>query len=335
VTGFVFPRMLIAEIGSVHDGSFGNARELVKLAVDCGADMVKFQMHVAEAETLADAPMPPYFKSEPRYDYFRRTAFSFEQWADLKQLTESLGAVFTASAFSSAAVAILERLGVTMHKVPSGDVNNLPLLRDVAATGKPVLLSSGMSTWAEIDGAMALFRDAGSPVLLMQCASAYPCPPEEVGLNVLAEMRVRYGCPVGLSDHTAGISAAVAAVALGAVAVEKHLAFSRLMYGSDARHSLEPAEFRALSRAVRETWSMLDSPVDKGSCEKYSDMKRIFEKSIVTTVPLHEGVRLREEHLDFRRPGDGIPAALYREIVGRKVRRALPAGHKLSEADLE
>jgi N,N'-diacetyllegionaminate synthase len=324
---------IIAEIGSVHDGSFGNAIKLIEAAADCGADAVKFQTHIAEAETLADAPMPSYFKGEPRMTYFRRTGFSPAQWKELRAACERCGVTFLSSPFSLEAVDLLEDVGVAAYKIPSREVSNLPLLAKVAATGKPILLSSGMSNWTELDAAVAALR-TGGPITVLQCSSAYPCPPEAVGLNVLAEMRARYALPVGFSDHTNGPAAALAAAALGATVIEKHFTFSRLMYGSDAANAMEPENFRALARGLRDIWTMLAHPVDKSDASKYSDMKRIFEKSVVTAGALAAGHALSENDLAFKKPGDGIPAARWRELLGRRLRDATPADHKLSFVDL-
>jgi N,N'-diacetyllegionaminate synthase len=316
------PRLtLLAEIGSVHDGSFGNAVKLIEAAARCGADVVKFQTHIAEAETLADAPMPPYFKGEPRMEYFRRTGFTLAQWLDLKACAAACKVGFLSSPFSEAAVDLLEEVGVDAYKIPSGEVSNVPLLERVAATGKPCYLSSGMSDWAELDAAVAALRPGG-PLTVLQCSSAYPCPPERVGLNVIAEMGQRWGLPVGFSDHTLGPAAAIAAVAVGATVVEKHFTFSRLMYGSDAANSMEPAEFTAFAGWLRETASMRDATVDKADATPYRDMKRIFEKSVVTARPLAKGHVLTRADLAFKKPGDGIPAARWKGVVGRAVRRA-------------
>jgi N-acetylneuraminate synthase len=327
-----FDNSIVAEIGSVHDGSFGNAIKLVEAAGRCGADAVKFQTHIADAETLANAPAPAYFSTEPRVDYFRRTAFTEEQWGRLRETAQGAGVAFLSSPFSREAVDLLERVGVAAYKVPSGEVSNTPLLERIAATGKPVLLSSGMSNWAELDAAIAILKPAG-PCAVLQCASAYPCPPEQVGLNVLAEMRARYDLPVGLSDHTRGPAAAFAAAALGAGIIEKHLTFSRLMYGSDAANAMEPEDFRVMAQGLRDIWTMLAHPVDKNDVTPYAEMKRVFEKSIVTARPLGEGHALQRSDLAFKKPGDGIAAARWRELIGRRLRRAAGADHKLSFDD--
>ena len=253
---------IIAEIGSVHDGSFGNACQLVKVAAAAGADVAKFQTHIAEAETLRDAPAPAYFRGEPRWEYFKRTAFSEQQWMGIKLACENAKIEFLSSPFSEQAVDLLERVGVGSYKIPSGEVTNLPLLERIAATGKPVYLSSGMSNWAELDAAVAVLRKGG-PLSVMQCASAYPCEPERAGLNVICEMARRYGLPVGFSDHVEGFAAALAAAALGATVIEKHLTFSRQMYGSDAANGMEPSDFEKYCRGLRDVWSMTGHPVDK------------------------------------------------------------------------
>lgn len=323
---------VIAEIGSVHDGSFGNACKLIELAQACGADVVKFQTHLAEAESLPNAPSPPYFKGEPRMQYFKRTSFSPEQWRTLREQADLAGIGFISSPFSLEAVDLLEAVGVAFYKIPSGEVTNLPLLERVARTGKPAVLSSGMSSWAELDAAVAVLR-SGGPLTVMQCSSVYPCPPERVGLNVLTEMQARYGLPVGLSDHTGGVAAAVAAVTLGAVMVEKHLTFSRAMYGSDAPHSMEPDDFRAFVAAIRATSAMLAHPVDKADVGAFADMKLIFEKSLVTRQPLPEGTVLEFSQLAFKKPGDGIRAADYARWLGRRLARPVPEDHQLAPED--
>jgi N,N'-diacetyllegionaminate synthase len=324
--------LIIAEIGSVHDGSFGNAVKLIEVAAAAGADAVKFQTHIAAAETLRDAPMPSYFKGEPRFEYFERTGFSRAQWKELKRRCDDNKVLFLSSPFSLEAVDLLEEVGVGTYKIPSGEVSHSPLLERVRQTGKPVLLSSGMSNWSELDAAVTTLK--GSPLTILQCTSAYPCKPEEVGLNIIAEMAARYGCPVGFSDHTMGYAASFAAAAAGATVVEKHFTFSRAMYGSDAKHSMEPEEFRIFTQGLKDIWKMRASPVDKDDVRPFAEMKRIFEKSVVLRRAGSEGTKLALDDLVFKKPGDGIPAARYREVLGRVLSRDLAADHKLSWEDL-
>jgi N,N'-diacetyllegionaminate synthase len=327
-------QQIIAEIGSVHDGSFGNALKLIEAAATCGADAVKFQTHIAEAETLEDAPSPEYFSAEPRYEYFLRTGFDKDQWRKLKAHATKNGVAFQSSPFSIEAADLLEETGVDAYKIASGEVTNLPLLKKIASTGKPIILSSGMSDWQELDAAVDALA-GGGPVAILQCSSVYPCPPEQVGLNCMVEMADRYKLPVGFSDHTRGIAAAVSAAAMGASIIEKHFAFSRLMYGSDAGNSMEPDEFKFFASAIREAWAIQDNPVDKSDIAIYQGMKSIFEKSIVAACEIKAGTTIEYHHLAFKKPGDGISASEYNNIVGRQATRDLSIHHKFSRTDIE
>src|SRR4051812_8657914 len=172
-----------------HDGSLGNAIRMAEVAAACGADAVKFQLHDAAAETTRDAPSPPYFKRESRWEYFQRTAFDDDQWRTLREACDAAGIEFMCSSFSVEAADRLEGAGVKRHKLGSGEITNLALVRRVAASGLPVILSSGMSSWEELDAAVAAAREEGAELTLLQCTSAYPCPPERAGLNVIAELR--------------------------------------------------------------------------------------------------------------------------------------------------
>lgn len=329
------PVQIIAEVGSVHDGSFGNALKLIEAAAACKVDAVKFQTHIAEAETIRNAPMPPYFKGEPRYEYFQRTGFSEEKWRELKAHCEAQGVRFLSSPFSNEAVDLLERVGVDSYKVGSGEITNIPMLECIAQTGKPVLLSSGMSTWAELDEAVNTILKQHDRIMVLQCTSEYPCPYEEVGLNIMLEMKARYKLPVGLSDHTLTNYASLAAVMMGATVIEKHFTFSRLMYGSDARHSLEPAEMADLVNGVRACEVMLTAQVDKDAMAgRLRDMKDIFEKSVVALVDIEPETVLTREMLGIKKPGTGIPARQYNDVIGRRAARKIVKDTVLQEADL-
>jgi len=279
--------------------------------------------------------MPPYFKGEPRIGYFKRTAFSIEQWRELKVHAEERGLVFLSSPFSIAAVEMLEELGIAHYKVPSGEVTNLPMLEVIAQTGKPVLLSSGMSSWEEIDEAVETIRKYHNNLTALQCTTEYPCPPEQVGLNVMQELRERYRCPVGFSDHTSTIYAPLAAVTLGASVIEKHLAFSRRMYGSDARNSLEPHEFADMVRGIRTIETILANPVDKRDVGRFATMKETFEKSLVSVVDIPAGTVLIREMIGEKKPGTGIPSRRLCEIVGSRAKRDIACNTLLILEDLE
>ena len=330
--------MIIAEIGSVHDGSFGNAQKLIEMVAQAGADAAKFQTHIAEAETTRDAPMPPYFKGEPRFEYFERTGFSLEKWHALKAHCDENGVEFISSPFSVEAVELLEKVGVARYKIGSGEMTNIPLLNAVAQTGKPVILSSGMSSWAELDEAVNTITRRHNLVTVLQCTSEYPCEYEEVGLNVMLEMQTRYNLPVGLSDHTLTPWAAIMAVTLGATVIEKHVAFSRLMYGSDAKHSVEPPELKALVEGIRAVETMRDSPVDKDAKVRAANiqmMKDIFEKSVVSVGAIAAGSVFTTANLAVKKPGTGIPAREFERVLGRRAARGIAADVLLKSSDIE
>ena len=324
--------LIIAEVGMTHDGSLGNAIRMAETAAECGADAVKFQLHDAAAETTRDAPSPPYFQHESRYDYFERTAFTDDQWAALQEASQAAGIEFLCSCFSVEALERLEALGVARHKIPSGEVTNLELVRAAAATGKPVLLSSGMSTWEELDAAV---EAAGPEVTVLQCTSAYPTPPERVGLNLLADLRERYDRPIGFSDHTRGPYACFAAVTLGAAVVEKHFTLSKDMYGPDASLAAEPHELEELVDGIREIEAMLASPVDKDDLSVLGEMKQVFEKSVVSTREIPAGAEISREMLAAKKPGSGIPARRLPELIGRRARKNIPADTLIREDDVE
>lgn len=325
---------IVAEAGIGHDGSLGNAIRMAEVAAAAGADAIKFQLHDPPAEMVKDAPAPSHFTSESRWDYYERTAFTDEQWARLKESCDAAGIEFMCSAFSVEALERLERIGVARHKIPSGEVTNLELVRR-AADARPVILSSGMSSTEELDAAVAAAAERSADVTILQCTSHYPCPPARAGLNLLAELRERYGKPVGFSDHTVGPYAAFAAVALGAVAIEKHFTLSNEMYGSDARFAAEPAELRQLVDGIRAIEKMIASPVDKDDLGTLRDVKKVYEKSVVSVVDIPAGAEIAREALRAKKPGTGIPAARLQEVVGRRARITIPRDHVLVEGDVD
>jgi len=228
----------------------------------------------------------------------------------------------------------LERIGLDRYKVASGEVSNTPLLERIAKTARPTILSSGMSSWDELDTAVATLR-VGGPLELMQCTSEYPCPPEQVGLNVMKEMRDRYRLPVGLSDHTIGLGASIAAVALGATAIERHFTLAKTLYGPDASMSLEPHELAELVAEIRAVSRIARSPVDKSDVAQFSEMKRIFEKSVVAIRAIEAGTIIDSGMVAAKKPGTGIPARRLHDVVGRRARRAIDNDAVLNDDDVD
>jgi len=328
---------IIAEIGNLHEGSVSLAKQIIKSAIECGADAVKLQTHIFEAESLPDAPNPPYFKEESRGSYFKRTAFNLEEYRELKRFCEKLGGKFISSPFSIEAIELLTKVGLEIFKVPSGEVSNVPYLEKLAKTKKKILLSSGMSSWEELDVAVRTLRENGCQSLtILQCTSKYPCPPEEAGLNVISELKKRYKLPVGFSDHTLGYSIPIAAVVLGAEVIEKHFTLSRLMYGSDAKFSMEPAEFKILVNEIRNLEKGLNHKVNKDlMAKRLKNMKTIFEKSIVAARNLKRGIKIKDKDLAYKKPGDGILAKDYKKVIGKVLKKDVKKDYKFKWQDFE
>jgi len=308
---------VIAEIGMTHDGSMGLARKLTESAIDSGADVIKYQWHIAIEETVQNAPSPTYFKGESRYDYFTRTEFSTTQFKELVELCKKNNVVPCVSVFSNESVKRAIEAGFEVIKIPSGEVTNIPMLRIVAKTGLPVILSSGMSNWDELSKAVDIFKNSGTDLCVLQCSSMYPTPSEKVGLNIIQQISKKYGTCVGLSDHTLSAATAVAAVTLGARVIEKHFTISKKLYGPDARFSLEPNEFRQLVNDVKFVAKAVSSNIDKDDLSAYEDMKYIFQKSIVASKKIKKGERISMDNITFKKPGNGIPASEVDLILGK------------------
>ncbi len=327
----------MGEVAQTHDGSLGAAHAYVDAIAGAGADAVKFQTHIAAAESSPSEPWRVKFSPQDatRYDYWKRMEFTEDQWRGLAQHARERGLIFLSSPFSFEAVDLLERIGVPAWKVGAGETTNLPMLERMAQTGKLLILSSGMSTWAELDAAIACARQHDAPVAVLQCTTAYPCPAEKLGLNVIAELRQRYSCYVGLSDHSGTIYAGLAAVALGANILEVHVTFSRECFGPDVIASVTTSELRQLIEGIRFIEKAAVNPVDKEAMAAELDaLRRTFTKSVVARVDLPAGATLREEDLTIKKPGTGIPAARLRETAGRKLRLAVKADQTLQESDL-
>jgi len=332
------PCLVIAEIAQGHDGSLGTAHAYIEAVAKTGVDAIKFQTHIAAAESTPEEPFRVHFSRQDatRYDYWRRTEFTESQWHALLEHAVSCGLIFLSTPFSFEAVDLLERVGVPAWKVGSGDVNNLPMIEHMAKTSKPVLLSSGMSSWSDLDAAVKKVREFSTPVAVLQCTTAYPCPPEQVGLNVLAELRRRYDCPVGLSDHSGQIYAGLAAATLGTNVIELHVVFSRECFGPDVPASVTTTELKQLVDGVRVIEKALANPVSKEAmASDLSDLRSIFGKSIIVARHLLPGHLLTEADLVLKKPGIGLPPSRLREVLGKRVGREMMAGALLSEEDLE
>jgi len=330
--------LVIAEIAQAHDGSLGTAHAYIDAVAKAGADAVKFQTHIADAESTPNEPWRVKFspQDETRYDYWKRMEFTEAQWHGLKQHAEERGLKFLSTPFSIEAVELLRRVGVFAWKVASGEVSNIPMFEAMVAAGLPFLLSTGMSTLAEIDAAVEKIKVAGNSLFVLQCTSMYPTPAERVGLNLIPFFRERYNCPVGLSDHSGAIYSGLAAAALGIDVIEVHVIFSRETFGPDVPASLTTAELRQLVEGIRFIETANANPVDKDAiARELRDMRNLFTKSIVAARDLPAGTRLEAQHLTTKKPGTSIPAADWHAVLGRRLVRDVAEGSLLSYSDLE
>jgi N,N'-diacetyllegionaminate synthase len=330
--------LIVGEVAQSHDGSLGLAHSFVDAIADAGAGAVKFQTHIAAAESTSREQWRVKFSRQDRtrYDYWKRMEFSEDHWLGLKRHANERGLLFLSSPFSIEAIELLERVGVAAWKVASGEVSNLPALEKMIDTGRPIIFSSGMSTIAELDAAVNRVKAAGLPLAVLQCTSYYPCPPERVGLNMINALRERYDCAVGLSDHSGFIYPGLAAATLGADVLEVHITLSREMFGPDVPVSITPPELRQLVEGVRFIERMNATPVNKDDmAEHLTPIRNLFTKSVVARIPLKAGTLLCSDHLAIKKPGTGVPASSLPAILGHRLLRDLAADEMLAEADIE
>jgi N-acetylneuraminate synthase len=332
------PSYLIAEVAQAHDGSLGFAHAFVDAAAAAGADAVKFQTHFADEESTRDEPFRVKFSRQDasRFDYWKRMEFTDEQWAGLAEHAREKKLSFISSAFSMRAVELLESLGMPAWKVASGEVLSPGFLQRLAATGKPVLLSTGMSPYREIETAFQVLRETGAPVAILQCTSRYPTALQDVGLNVIDELRRRFACPVGLSDHSGQIYPAIIAMARGANLIEAHITLDTRMFGPDVSSSLTVEEFSLLS-GTRDALAVIDAhPVDKDAmAEAMAGMRELFQKSVAAKRSLPAETLLTRDMLTTKKPATGIPAGDIDRVVGRRLARAVAPDRVLNWSDLD
>jgi N-acetylneuraminate synthase len=328
---------IIAEIAQAHDGSLGIAHSYIDELAACGVDAVKFQTHIAEAES---SPFETFrvkfsYEDDTRFDYWKRMEFTLEQWKGLKKHCDEVGVEFISSPFSCAAVDLLEMVGVQRYKIGSGEMTNYLMLEKIARTGKPIILSSGMSDYQELEECMAFLKPFGNELSLLQCTTAYPTQPEQWGLTEIPKLKERFGIPIGYSDHSSDITACIAATALGADTLEFHAVFDKRMFGPDAKASLNLDEIKQLVLAVRKLEKSMNYNSDKTDVSSYKDLKTLFGKSLAVNKNLSKGHVLTFEDLESKKPGNmGIVAKDFPVAIGKKLTKSLMQWEFLKPEDI-
>jgi len=328
---------VIAEIAQAHEGSLGIAHSYIDAAAGTGVDAIKFQTHLAEAESSEFEPFRTKFSYEDqtRFDYWKRMEFTEEQWLGLKQHCDDKGIEFISSPFSNAAVELLERIGVQRYKIGSGEVSNFLMLEKIARTGKPIILSSGMSSYEELDQTIAFLNKRNCELSILQCTTSYPTKPEDWGLNVISELKSRYALPVGFSDHSGDIYAGLSAAALGAELLEFHVVFDKKMFGPDATSSLDFEQVKKLMEGLKQLATANAHLADKTDNSRFTELKSIFEKSLAVNRALPTGHIIQFEDLEAKKPkGRGLDASQYESVLGKALKHDLEAWAFLNTSDL-
>ncbi len=317
--------LIIAEAGVNHNGSLELAKKLIDVAKECGVDIVKFQTAKLESLVSKCAPMAEYQKNnigqvKSQKDMLKELLLSFDDFVELKKYCDEKEIEFLSTPFDIDSIYFLDDM-VSVWKVPSGEITNLPYLIEIAKTKKPVILSTGMSEMYEIEDAVRVLRQNGTEkLILLHCNTQYPTPYEDVNLYAMNQLKEEFGVEVGYSDHTPGIEVPVAAVAMGATVIEKHFTLDKNMEGPDHKASLEPKELAEMVRSIRNIEKALGSGIKKPSDSEKAN-KAVARKSIVASRKIEKGEIFTEENLTTKRPGNGISPMKWFEVLGQTATR--------------
>ncbi|MES9692912.1 N-acetylneuraminate synthase [Bacillus toyonensis] len=327
---------IIAEVGVNHNGSMDLAKKSIDLAVEIGADAVKFQTFKTEKLVSKFAPKADYQTAntqskESQMEMLKRLELSFNDFRELKVYCEDKGIDFLSTPFDEESAHFLNEIGVSAFKIGSGDLNNTPFISFLDTFKKPILLSTGMSELKEVEETLAVMRQ--SPVILLHCTSNYPAPLEDVNLNAMTTMKSKFNKLVGYSDHTSGVEVSVAAVAMGAKIIEKHFTLDKNLPGPDHKASLNPEEFSELIFSVRSIERALGDGV-KRCMPSEKNTKIVARKSIVANANLNKGQKITEDMIIIKRPGTGIEPKYYNKIMGRKLAKDIKMDETITWDDL-
>lgn len=317
---------IIAEAGVNHNGSLELAKKLVDAAKAADADCIKFQTYVTENLVSKNIGKAEYQKkwtkaNESQFDMLKKLELTFNEFTELNNYCKKQNIEFLSTAFDFDSIDFLDQLEMSRWKIPSGDITNLPYLIKIAKFGKPVILSTGMSTMEDVSAAVSVLRENGSgEITILHCTTEYPTPYCDVNLNAMNAIRDAFSLQVGYSDHTKGIEISIAAVALGAAVIEKHFTLDNNMKGPDHKASLEPDELKSMIRAIRNVEIALGNGEKRpGEAEKKNML--FARKSIVAKTFILKGETFTEENLTVKRPGDGISPMKWFEVLGKKASR--------------
>lgn len=330
--------MIIAEIGQAHDGSLGILHSYIDALAGTGVDAIKFQTHIAAAESSHHEAfrVPFSYVDRTRFDYWKRMELSVEQWKGIKAHCDEAGLLFISSPFSNAAVDVLEEAGVAIYKMGSGEVSNHLLLQKIIATGKPLILSSGLSTLQELDETIAMCKHVNTRVSLLQCTTSYPAMPADWGLHIITTLKQRYTIPIGFSDHSGDIFACMAATALGAEIIEFHVVFDKRMFGPDAKASVEIRDVPRLVSGVKQIRESLQHVHQKDEATaKVTALKKLFGKTLCVNKKLPAGHRITFNDLEGIKPaGLGIDPKYYKKLLGKSLKEPMMQWQILQEENL-
>ncbi len=328
---------IIAEVGQAHDGSLGMAHSYIDIASQIGVNAIKFQTHIASEESTLDEQFRVKFslQDDTRYDYWKRMEFTKEQWVGLYEHAKQKNIDFLSSPFSISALEMLNNFNLPVWKVGSGEFKSKELLNAMIETKKPILYSTGMSKYSEIDEIVNYFNNVNQEFALLQCTSMYPTPLKYSGINIINDFKNKYEVPVGLSDHSGGISAPLYAIAMGANIIEAHIVFNKNMFGPDVKSSLNIDEFSQLIKINKEIFELKNNPVDKNKVsEELNIMRDMFTKSIATIRDIEKGEVLTKNLISYKKPGTGISIEKLDLVVGKVAARKIHSNKLLQWEDL-
>lgn len=331
--------LIIAEAGVNHNGSLERALEMVDVASKMGADIIKFQTFIPEKLVTNSAPMAEYQQknisdSATQYEMLKKLSLSFDDFRRIWARCNEVGVQFISTPFDIESANFLHSLGMDCWKIPSGEITNLPYLRKIASFGEKIIMSTGMCTMEEVAAAVLLVKSGTSNISLLHCTTEYPAPYESVNLRAMNTLAKTFGYPVGYSDHTAGIEAAVAAVSLGATIIEKHFTLDKTLPGPDHKASLNPKEFEEMVRAIRNTEKMLGNGEKTPALAELGN-RAVARKSIVAAKPIQAGEIFSEENLAVKRPGTGLSPMTWDTLLGKTAKESYAKDEQIYAQELE